>query len=93
MQGHVVPVPEYFLLCIPHTLYAVQHNRLAISCNQEMEPGHPVIDRLFLVCTGHLVRLGVLPLYRLALGRTGTPWLPRSAKLLHSFPASKTYWY
>ena len=67
-QRDVVPVSQYFFLCFSHGIYCVQYGRLDFPENTKITFDNNVAHCLLLVCAGYLEWLGLLPLYRLALG-------------------------
>ena len=65
-----VPVPEYLLFHISYSPGFFQYAGLDVSGYPKMEPGYTGLYCFFMVYHGHLVWLGLLFLYRLALDGT-----------------------
>jgi hypothetical protein len=68
---HVVPVPEYFLFCIPHCVHLIQYRGVDISAHKKTSSHHAWSHCAVVVCAGHMVRVGLLCLHRLALDGKG----------------------
>ena len=71
----VVPVFKYLLFCVSYSLYVIQHCRMDLSKNTKITFDHTCTYCLFMVCTWYMVWLGLLCLYRLALGCKGKTWI------------------
>lgn len=88
----MVPVFKYLLLCISYSIYVVQYYWMDLSENKNASFDYPYTYRFFLVYTWHLVRLGLLCLYRLALGGEGKTWIGGPFQFLYTFSHPEIDW-